>query len=412
VSGSLRADFGILRRRRFATLFAARTISVLGDAFAPVAIAFGVLALPGADAVTLGSVLAGYSVARVGLMLFGGVIADRLPRFRVLVVADLVAGAGYAGIAVLLLSGSSFLPALVGFSALAGAAAALFLPAFSGVVPEVVRPDERQAANGLLRLSTNIARISGFALAGAMVALIGGGWALLVNAASFAVSAALMASLRLPATVRATGANVLADLRTGWREFASRQWLWVIVGTVAFTNAAMNVTYGLLGPIVARDGLGGSVAWSAVLAANALGLMLGVFVALRIRPRHPMFVCALTLFPLAPTPLLLGLGAPLPYVVLATFLSGIAVDVFGVLWETTFQREVPGEALSRVSSYEWVGSLALGPVALLVAAPLAERYGARPVLVGAAALVVVVSTAALTSVQVRELRAPPEVATA
>jgi predicted MFS family arabinose efflux permease len=410
VNASLRADVRILCQRRFATLFAARTISVLGDAFAPLAMAFGILALPGADAVTLGVVLAGHAVSRVALMLFGGVIADRIPRFRVLVAADLLAASGHTGIALMLLSGWAPLSLLVGCSALTGCAMALFLPAFGGVVPEVVDVESRQTANGLLRLSTNLARIGGFGLAGATVAVVGGGWGLLVNAVSFLFSAILLVSLRLPATTRTSGRNFVSDLRAGWREFASRQWLWVIVLTVAFTNGAVNVTYGLLGPIVARNTMGGSVAWSIVLTANSLGLVLGVFIAIRIRPRRPMLYCALLLFPLAPTPLLLGLGAPVVVVAIATFCSGIAVDVFGVLWETTFQREVPADSLSRVNAYEWVGSLAFGPFAVLIAGHLAEQYGAPAVLVGASVLVVVVSSIALTSAQVRQLRAPRETA--
>lgn len=96
----------------------------------------------------------------------------------------------------------------------------------------------------------------------------------------------------------------------------------------------------------------------------------------------------------------------MPWIALAMFGSGIAFDIFGVLWTTTIQREVPEAALSRVSSYDWFGSLAFAPLGLLIAGPVAARIGVGPALTGCAALIVLASAAALLSPQVRRVRTP------
>ena len=401
----LRSDIGLLRRRPVGLLFTARTISVLGTTFTPLALAFGVLNQPGAGPTDLSLALAAQAVPQVLLMLVGGVIADRWSRFQVLVTAETVAGAASAGMALVLLTGAGGLGLLCVLAVLSGAAGALFLPAFGGVVPEVVGPVDRQAVNGLLRFGTNLARIGGLTVAGATVAFVGPGWALVIDSVSFFVSAVLLAGLQLPST-RSSGRNMWHDLRIGWHEFASRQWLWSVVTAAGVVNAAVGVTFGLVGPVVANAHLGGALGWSVLLAAQALGLVTGVVLAIRIRPGRPVLVAVLSMSLMALTPLLLLVGAPLPLLALAAFAGGVALDVFGVLWETTFQREVPAEALSRVNAYEWLGSLVLGPIALFVAGPLVQAYGTELVLFLAVAAIVLATVAATASPAVRALRVP------
>jgi hypothetical protein len=264
-----------------------------------------------------------------------------------------------------------------------------------------------QSANAILRLGTNAARLGGFAVAGALVALVGPGWGLMINAASFAVSGALLAALRLPRVARGGGgSNILADLRDGWREFSSRQWLWVVVAQFSFMIAAWQATYGVLGPVVAKDELGGAPAWSAILGAQTIGMMAGVFVAVRLRPRRPILVATLWTLLLALPSALLGLRTPLWVVIAGSFLCGVASDVFAVLWETTMQRTIPAAALSRVSSYDSLGSLLLGPLGLLAAGPLAVTAGTHASLVGCAVVSLVAAAAALLSPGVRRLEWP------
>ncbi|MEV5329117.1 MFS transporter [Nonomuraea fastidiosa] len=401
-------DLGLLRDRRFALLLSARTISMLGSAFAPVALAFGVLNLPGATASTLSVVLAAQSVPLIAFMLVGGVIADRMPRQRVMMAGELLMAAGYAGLALMLLIGWTPLPALAAAAALTGVASSVVYPALTGIIPEVVPADRLQTGNALLGLGANSSRVAGAVLGGGTVVLFGGGWALAVSAAMFAVAAAMIANLRLKPGERAhqEAHSVLADLREGWREFRSRQWIWVVVAQFSLLVMAVQAGHGVLGPLMAKESLGGPAAWSAFLTGEAVGTIAGVLVSLRLRPRRPILVAVLLCLPPALPYVVLGVGAPLWAIVGSAFVLGVCFDVFGVLWQTTMQREVPPESLSRVSSYDVLGSLMFGPVGLLLAGPAATFIGTRESLLGCAAIIVISTLAALLSPGVRNLRAP------
>lgn len=412
----MRHDLALLRDRQFGLLLAARTCSVLGGAFGPVALSFGVLALPQGTPTLLSAVVAAEAVSMVAFMLLGGVIADRLPRFRVMVAADLGAAAAWGGLAAMLITGWAPVPLLVAVSALAGMATALFYPALTGAVPEVVAAGRLQAANGILRMGMNGARILGFALAGGAVALLGAGWAMALNALLLVASALLIAGLR-PSGRRQTvetatpgdeaeprqRGNMLRDLREGWREFRSREWLWVVVLQYSFVMMVLQAIMGVLGPVFANEQLGGARGWSLVLAAESSGMLLGVFIAIRARPRRPIQLVVLMTFPLAALPLGLGLGAPLAVAIGAAFIGGVAVDILTVVWDTTMQREIPADVLSRVSSYDALGSLMFGPIGLLIAGPAVTLLGTRTSLLISAAVVVAASIAALCSPGVRNL---------
>ena len=405
----MRTDLALLADRPFAFLFTARTISVLGTGFGRVALAFAVLALPDSSPTTLSIVLACQALPQLVLILAGGVIGDRFPRHRVLIVAELFAGVAWTGLTLMFLTGWAPLALVSVFAALAGVASAVFLPAFDGIVPDLVPEARRQTANGLLRIGFNLGLILGLALAGATVAVMGAGWAVALNAASFFVSAALIAGIRRPLGTSRPPGTVLSELRRGWHEFSSRQWLWAVVAQYAFVVAAINAYVGVFGPLIAVESLGGAPAWSAITAAQAAGTFLGVGIAIRIRPRRPVLVAALvTVVAALPMALLAG-AASLVVVVVAAFLAGVANDIFGVLWSTTMQREVPPDALSRVSSWDLLGSLSFAPLGLLVAGPVAAVAGAHEALWGCAALVVVATAGTLLAPEVRRLLAPARV---
>ncbi|MET7941880.1 MFS transporter [Streptomyces sp. NPDC005302] len=351
------------RDRRFVLLATARVVSVLGNGFARVALAFAVLALPGASAGRLSLVLACQAVPQLAFVLVGGVIADRMSRSRLMVLADVLGAGAYAGLAAMVLTGHAPLAAMCLLAVAAGTASALFGPAMDGMVPLVVPRDRLQRANGLLRMATNSSLLLGLALSGVTVALVGPGWALALNSTSFVVSALLASRLRVTARPPRRTSR-WADLREGRREFTSRQWLWAVVAQYAVVVAALNANVGVLGPLTAEQHFGGARAWSVIVAAQAVGTVAG-----------------------------------------AMFGAGVASDVFGVLWATTIQREIPEQVLSRVSSYDWFGSLALAPLGLLVAGPVAAAVGTDRALAGCAALIVLATAAALLSPQVRTLRA-------
>ncbi|MFB4292357.1 MFS transporter [Nonomuraea sp. ATR24] len=400
-------DLALLRDRRFALLLSARTLSVLGSTFAPVALAFGVLRLPGATATTLSVVLTAQSLPTVLLLLFGGVIADRLPRNRVMMAGEWVNAAGFAALAAMMLTGWTPMPLMAAAAAVTGMGIAVIFPALTGIIPEVVPPERLQAGNALLGLGANVSRVGGAVLGGGTVVLVGGGWALAVSSGLYALAGVLVAGLRMTRSERAKpGDSVLADLREGWREFRSRQWIWVVVAQFSVLVMAIQAGHGVLGPLLAEQSLGGAAAWSAFLAGEGVGTIAGVVVSLRLRPRRPILVGTLCCLPVALPYFLLGGQAPLWAGVAGAFLLGVCFDVFGVLWQTTMQREIPSESLSRVSSYDALGSLMFGPVGLMLAGPVAERVGAPAALVGCGVLVLLSTCAALLSPGVRNLRAP------
>ncbi len=378
---------------------------MLGNGFGRIALAFGVLALPHSSPGRLSLVLAAQALPQLVFVLFAGVLSDRFPRARVMVGADLLAGLAYTALAVLVLSGRAPLAGLLIAAGLAGTGSALFLPAATGIVTEFVDVTELQTANSWLRMGQNLALVSGLASSGLVVAVAGAGWALAIDAVSFVLSAALISAMRLPARVRIRSDSSWTQLRHGWREFVSRQWLWVVVVQFAFLLAAVSATVGVLGPLLSERDYGGARTWALLIGAQALGTVAGAGLARKVRVRRPILVAVLMTAVMAVPMFALGLGAPLWLTGLAMFACGVASDIFGVLWVSTMQREIAEDVLSRVSAYDIFGSIAFAPLGLLVAGPVAVLVGIRPALVGCGCLALLATGAALLSPSVRGLRA-------
>jgi MFS family permease len=391
---------GPLGQRDFRFLFLGRTTSFIGSAFANVALAFAVLELTGSKA-DLGFVLAARSLPQVLFLLVGGIWADRLRRNRVMVASNIASGASQGAIAILLLSGHAQIWQLIVLAAVNGLSAAFFFPAAVGIVPQTVPQRMLQSANSYLSLGSNASFIGGAALGGLIVAATSPGVGVAVDAGSFFLAAVFLALIRLPATLRMEASNFLAELAVGWREFTSRAWLWAIVLQFGFVNAIQLGTEGVLGPAIAKEHLGGAAAWGLILTAESIGLILGGLILLRLRPRRMLL--AATLGYLLTVPFLLGLAGPVPLVALVVFaaLAGIGNETFGILWETTFQQEIPEEKYSRVSSYDALGSFVLIPLGVAIAGPMADLIGTRATLMAAAAISV---TATLAVLLVRDVR--------
>jgi MFS family permease len=414
--------FAPLRHLPFRFLVAGRTITMLGNAVAPIALAFAVLDLTG-SARDLGLVVGARSLANVLFVLFGGVIADRLPRHLVMVGASLLAATTQATVAATVLTGTATIPLLLAMSAVNGAVAALSMPATAAMLPQTVPGGVRQQANALNRLSINGAMIVGASLGGVLVAAVGPGWGLAVDATTFALAAALFGPLRMapPAAAPAAAvgdvaeaaasgeagaspsrASIFSDLRVGWTEFRTRTWLWVVVAGFCVSNAALTGGVGVLGPLVADETLGRK-AWGLILAAETAGMVIGGLVAIRLRLRHLLFYGVA--WCLAEVLLLgtLGIAPVVVLLILAALATGFGIEQFSVAWETSMQEHVPAEKLARVYSYDMLGSFLAIPLGQIVAGPLAEAYGPRPVLVGAAVLCGLVALAMLASRDVRRL---------
>ncbi len=384
-------------------MFVGRVTSYAGSTFALVALPFAVLSLTG-SATDVGFVAAARTAPQVVLLLAGGIWADRLPRHALMVGTNAVNALAQAITAALLLSGTAQIWHLVVLQAIAGGAAAFFFPASTGLVPETVSAAHLQEANALLRLALNLSNMGGAAAAGFLVAGVGPGWAIVVDAGSFVVSALFLAAMRLPRGERVEAPNFVRELALGWREFRSRTWLWVIVVAFAFLNAVDVGGFNVLGPVVAKRSLGGPAVWGLIVTAESLGLIAAGVLMLRWRPDRILFVGAAGVLASAPQFALLAMHAPVALIAASALTAGFGVEVFGVLWDTAMQQQIPHDRLSRVYSYDALGSFAVIPVGAAAAGPVAAAVGLRATLWGCGVLVLLCTLAMIAVGDVRTLR--------
>ena len=381
---------------------AARFAAVFGQSLLPTALAFGVLGLPGGSPATLGLVMAAAAFGQVALVIPGGVLADRWPRKMLMVLAEIVSGSTLILLGVLYISGQATVIWMAVLAGISGMASGIFYPAATGFVPEMSPPASLQTTNSVLRMAANIARISGTAVSGIMVAFLGSGWAIAASGFLALLAAMFVSRLkpRYPAT-KAAGRGPFSELREGWREFSKRSWVVAIVVAGGMSSFGVSAYFGVLGPL-RMDESGGPTQWALISASLATGTLAGVVIAIRIRPHRPLLVAVIALGLLSLPIAALALPTGLYVAMAAAFIAGVALDIFSVLWETTLQRNVPAHVLSRVSSFDWLLSFALAPVALIVAGPLVLSFGLSAVLWAAAALAISAPLAVLVP-QVRRL---------
>ncbi|GAA3725633.1 MFS transporter [Streptomyces tremellae] len=389
--------------RNYALLSTAAVISQLGSQGALIASAFAVLSA-GGTAGGVGLVATARTLPMVLFVLVGGALADRIPRHRVMVAANALSCVSQGAFGALVLLGHPQLWHMVVLSALGGTGQALFGPASEGMLMSSVETERAGRAFAVFRMAVNGASIGGAALGGALVAWLGPGWVLAADSAAFLVAGALRSFLDLShVPPRAPGGGVFADLRDGWREFVSRPWLWSVVAQFSVVNAVAVAGEAVYGPLVARDHYGGAGPWGAANAAFGAGTVLGALAMAKWQPRRMLLAGTLGIFPFALP--LTALAVPVPAAVLAAamFVAGASVEVFGVGWMTALQQEIPEEKLSRVSSYDWLGSMALVPVATALAGPTQGAFGRGAALWGAAGCVVLLTAAVLCVPDVRRI---------
>lgn len=398
----------LLRIPEYRMLFAARVISNLGNGMAPIALAFGVLSLPGGNAGSLSIVTTAHMVPIVAFMLIGGVAADRFGRARLVGLTDIIGSVFVAVSALSFLTHHSSV-ALLSFNAFAfGVLNALWYPAFTGLMPQVVPAQLLQAANSLLGLGANLAMTLGASVAGIIVATTGSGWAMLLDALSFLIAGLIVFSLRhLDRNVEVESherTSALTQLREGWDEFVSRRWIVVMVVCAAFFHMPFEGFLGVIAPVQAKEALNGARDMGFMMSGFGFGAIAGTMVALRWRPRHPLRVVA-GVMPLCSL-WVLGMSIPTPLwtLVCFAFLAGVAIDVMYANWMTTLQTNVPDEAMSRVGAYDAFGSMVFAPLGLFVAGPLTRVLGASTSLRVAGVMAFTASVTPLLFRDVRQLR--------
>ena len=395
-------------RGPFRLLFAGQALSVVGDRITPIAIAFAVLGL--GNATDLGLVLAASGVPFALFAIAGGVVSDHVGRRRVMIVSDVVRAVVQATVAVLLLTGSAEVWMLVVLSAAYGTAAAVFMPALIGLIPQTVPPDRLQEANALLGFTRSIASVAGPALAGILIAIGGPGDAIAVDAFTFALSAACLIALRPDRTRVVADAEehdgFAARLRSGWREVRRRPWLASGLGAMAAYHVFVLPAVWILGPALAESDLDGASSWAIIVAVFGLGTIAGNLLALRLSIRRPVLVAAVALVGAATQAVIIGSGLGTAGIAVLEFPAGIAVSLFFTLWDTSIQEQVPPAAVSRVSSYDFAVSLGLMPLGMAVAGPIAAAAGLQTTLIAMSAVGIVAALAWLAVPDVRRVRRP------
>jgi hypothetical protein len=366
----LPADLDVLRDGAFRRVLGAAAASWFGDRMVTIALAFAVLSI-GGSASAIGLVLAVRTGALLVSLLFGGVVADRVPRRAVMIGADLVRVMTQGLLAALVIAGAAEVWSIALLTGLTGVATGFFNPASTGLLPAIVPAERLQQANGIRATLLSAGEIGGPVVAGVLVAAVGAGWALAVDAATFAVSGLLLLGLRLPGRVERAATGFMEDLREGWTTFSRTTWVWTFV----VWASVMNLTWGawnVLGPVVADRELGGAAAWGAVNAALGVGALVGALSAIRHVPRRPILATAMTGFISLPAMALLAGSAHVLPLAGGAALAGLGMMFGNTVWESALQRHIRADALSRVSAYDWFGSMAFAPLGLAIWGPIAS----------------------------------------
>jgi MFS family permease len=391
---------------QFRLLFAGQSVSVVGDALFPVALAFAVLDELDGTPAQLGIVLAAQTLPLAVLILASGVWADRVNRRNVMIASDAGRAVVQAALAALLITDTAELWHVVALGALYGVFDAGFQPAAGGLVPQVAGSEHLQRANALLGLARHAGMVIGATLAGILIAISSPGTAIAVDAGTFLVSAAFLTRLHVVSERHETEHHFWRDLKGGVHEVAHRRWMWTFMpGFSAYHLLALPCVLAL-GPVIADRELSGASSWAAITTCFGVGTIAGSVVALRTSPRHPMYGATLAFLVAACQALIIAYGGSTVVIAALLLVAGVAVSYGFTLWDTSLGREIPPAALSRVTSLDWFTTTGLMPVGFALVAPAAELFGTRTTMLVSALIVIGLFVAALAAGDVRRLTAP------
>lgn len=355
-----------MQDRNFRWFFLARAITMIAGSMSSIALAFAVLEIDN-DARSLSFVLAAFTVSNIVFVLFGGVIADRLPRALIIQACYVVDILSIGTIAALLFTGNATIPLLIVLSIVNGASTAFVLPAMQGIIPQLTTPEHLQQANAMLSFVRSAVTIGGPIVAGILVATAGPAWAMVVQAAGWVIAIPVLALVKLPPPDHAGGTTMFHDLRIGWREFWSRSWLWTIVLAFMVMNAIHVGAWGVVGPYIAKNNdLLGITGWGWVVSAEGAGVLLMTLLLMWFPLRRPLRYGMIGMAAFAIPVTLLGVHPAVVLLAMAAFIAGAGAEVFSTGWNLAMMENIPGEKLSRVSSYDMLGSFVVMPIGTLI----------------------------------------------
>jgi MFS family permease len=390
------------RFKPYRWLWSGVVVNALGNGIAPVALAFAVLDL-GGSATDLGIVIGLYALADVAAVLFGGVLGDRLPRTVVMVASTGIAALSQGLVAASLLGGWSSLTLLALLGMVNGALSALGNPSSSAITKQTVPAAVLRSAISMRRIGQNVAQIVGAGSAGILVAVIGSGAALAIDAVTFALAALCFSRIRVAALPKTERTGMFAEVRDGWREVLRHSWLWLLIGQALLYHLFYGGAQGVLGPIVAGAEFG-RPAWGWALSVQMAGFVVGGLVTLRWKPRRALFTGTVFLLLTACFPAALAFSHVLPFVLVGAFLHGFGLEIFSVGWDLSIQENVAPDKLSRVYAFDLVGSFVARPIGLALTGPVATAVGFRAWFAVVALVIAASTLAALLSPDVRHLK--------
>ena len=365
--------FGYRYIKRF---YFARFISNFGNGMSPIALAFGIFHLPNGDANLLGLVLGATTVAMLVMSPFGGVLADKFGRIRAVAFADFVGAAGLFIQVAYFATGNVPTLVLLLVNINFGLMWGIFWPAMSGVLPALVPDEHLQRTNSINNFFSNGAIILGAAVGGIIVAGWGSTWALGIDATTFLIGGALLFSFRhISPKSTQTENTMLDDLKHGWKIFISYRWIVIGVFGFSFVILAWAAGENVLGPLISLKEFNGAKSWSLVLTFEGIGLVIGSLIGMKLKVRYPLRFLLIISFSISLYMWSLAKPQSIWFIAFCALLWGITIDLWTTIWSTAMAREVPREALSRVSSFDAMGTMLLRPVGLAIAGPLSLAIG-------------------------------------
>ncbi|AZH77838.1 MFS transporter [Microbacterium sp. Y-01] len=399
-----------MQDRNFRWFFLARAITMVTGSMSSIALAFAVLEIDN-DARSLSLVLAAFTVSNIVFVLFGGVIADRLPRALIIQACYVVDILSIGTIAALLFTGTATVPLIAVLSVVNGASTAFVLPAMQGIIPQLTTPEHLQQANAMLSFVRSAVTIGGPIIAGILVATAGPAWAMVVQAAGWVIAIPVLALVKLPPPAHGGGTTMFHDLRVGWQEFWSRSWLWTIVLAFMVMNAIHVGAWGVVGPYIAKndDRLGIS-GWGWVVSAEGAGVLLMTLLLMWFPLRRPLRYGMIGMAAFAIPLTVLGVHPAVVLLAMAAFIAGAGAEVFSTGWNLAMMENIPGEKLSRVASYDMLGSFVVMPIGTLVYGWLITHADPATVLVTSGAVYAVIALVTLAVPSVWRMGRPDGVA--
>jgi MFS family permease len=325
-----------------------------------------------------------------------------------MIASDLIRFLTMAVIATLLLSGRAQVWSLALLGFVYGCGDAFFFPAFGALIQQIVPAERLQEANALRGMADGFGWFVGPSISGILVALIGAGGTLGLDAVTFLVSAGFLLTLRVPALLRTRApASFLTELRDGWREVRSRTWLWVMMLRAMLVLFVTIAPLQVLGPLAITARRESPALWGLMVGLFSLGMLIGGLIALYYRPRRPMVTVALCGTTAVAPMIALALQLGRLELVTVWLLRGVAIGVLSAVWDATLQRQIAPQSMARVSSWDWMTSGGLWPLGLVLAGPLAELMGITAALWLSAGLGLALSLWVLFVKDVWRLRGSP-----